>query len=230
MVVFAALGQVKQALAAGILSVDDATQTLIGMGWPAGFASGWASMQSDSARVALVKQATGRIRAAYLAGEVAEDYVAAALNGLGIIPSASQSLQTIWRIERTPNRRRRSAGQIVADLAGGLLTQVEAYTRLRNLGYPDQDIVSFLHEARDRSDKAAVGGPISRLKAWATADIIGEAEFRSDAQALQYPPHAIENYWKEVLLAREKAAKKSAPKPKAPKGAANGQTKGPAGP
>ncbi len=147
-VIFSLLGQLKGALAAGVLTTQDVANQLISMGWPEQFAVSWANLQNTAAQTGLIKQATGRIRSAFLSGEIDVSYVRASLQQLAIVPTAAESFITIWQLENTPRRKRRTASQIVNDVADGMLSTIQAELRLHNLGYDDADTLLYMADAR----------------------------------------------------------------------------------
>jgi hypothetical protein len=147
--------QVRQALSVGVLDVPGATTALVSVGWPAAQAAGIATLESASARVALVKQSVGRVRSALLAGEITVAQAEAALHQLGIVPSSMSQYIAMWQIQNTPARKRRSASQIVTDLAEGTLAVADATGRLTNLGYGSSDIELYLQDAERKQITSA---------------------------------------------------------------------------
>jgi hypothetical protein len=147
-VMFSVLSTVKAALEAGAVDQQTAVISIQQLGWPAEFASGWVDLQNQAARIKLIKQVTARIRSAFLAGEISADYASAALSSVGISAQALALFLAAWLAEMTPRRKRRTASQIVNDLANGELTESDALLRLFNLGYDDADQKLFLADAQ----------------------------------------------------------------------------------
>jgi hypothetical protein len=145
---FQAVSTVRQSLESGILSDQDASQALQQMGWPQVFADGWVSLQRIASNAKLVKEGTRRIRSAFLAGEIDLNYVGVSLATLGIRPESIAQYQSLWSLELTPNRKRRTASQIVNDLAYGEISIADALVRLTNLGYEDADRRLYLADAQ----------------------------------------------------------------------------------
>jgi hypothetical protein len=173
--------QVQSAQAAGVIRPQDAAVALEQLGFPQEQAEALASLNDAAARTALVKQATARIKHAVLAGEIAADYAAAALAQLGITNEASARFLLAWSVEQTPNRRRRTAAQITADVASGHMGTQEAVVRLTNLGYPDADVRLFLADAQAK---------VTTLKARELA--AAQRDSRTRAAALQRIQKAAE--------------------------------------
>ncbi len=165
----AALAEVKTAQQAGVLTVGDAADAISALGYPAETATGIAQATDASSRVALVKQATLRIRSAYLHGEVDSAYAQQALVGLGIVPESILRFLSAWKIELTPRRKRRTALQTVDDLTAKLITEPEARAKLGNLGYDERDIELFLARGRlkeeAKQEKGLARGRSQRPKA-----------------------------------------------------------------
>jgi hypothetical protein len=164
---FAALSTVKQGMQAGVLDPVAASQALQQLGWPVEYAQGWAGITADTANIALVKQAQNRIRSEYLSGAITLDQARSALGTLGVVPSFAQNLLSVWQLEFTPKIRRRSAGQIVNDVANDEMSFGEAYVRLTNLGYPDADSRLFLADA----ERKILAREESAVKAQARGDL-----------------------------------------------------------
>lgn len=139
---------VKDAIKVGVMSADDAARSLVALGWPQQFAQGLADATQVSANVDLVKQAIRKLKSAYLAGEIDDTYVVQNANGLGLLPDAIGRYLIAWKLQNTPNSKRRTATQIEADVASGNLSEAEAWVRLHNLGYEDADSRLFLVDAQ----------------------------------------------------------------------------------
>lgn len=139
--------QVRDSLRIGLMSEDQATAALSAIGWPERAAKGIAALESTAARVSRVKHAISHLRSAYLRGEVDEGFAREQLALLAIQPEAIDDYLAAWALERTPNRRRRTASQISKDVAEGLLTTDEGRARLLNLGYEDADTLLYLEDA-----------------------------------------------------------------------------------
>lgn len=138
---------VKQSIQVGIMDATGAAHALTAVGWPATEAQGIATIESAAARTRLVKQAVSHLRTAMLAGEIAIPYVEHSLAQLGVVPSAIAQYVVLWRLQQTPGRKRRSASQIVADMAEGTLSIEDATVRLGNLGYGPSDIALYIGDA-----------------------------------------------------------------------------------
>src|SRR5262249_49113951 len=77
-------GNVRQALAVGVMTVDEAVGILTGLGWDRERATGIAETQAAMGKVQRVKQTITRIRRAYLAAEIDLSYANDALVHLGL--------------------------------------------------------------------------------------------------------------------------------------------------
>lgn len=143
----AVVTNVKAALSAGIMTVDTARQNLEAMGWPSNWALSLAQSEEQSAKTALVKQVVSAVRKALLRGEIVEDHARGLLNRIGVVPAAVDNYLSLWNLQNTPARKRRTATQAVNDLANGAIDEADALLRLRNLGYEDADQRLYLADA-----------------------------------------------------------------------------------
>ena len=147
-VIFQALSTVRQGLQVGSQTEESATLALVSLGWPVQFAQAWTGLQLANVRTVLVKQATTRVRSEYLSGGINIQQALTALGSLGIDQLFVQHLLAIWQLEFQPKVRRRSAAQIVSDVANGAMDTSEALVRLHNLGYSDADSMLYLGDAQ----------------------------------------------------------------------------------
>jgi len=164
-VMFATLTEVKQAVDAGVISDDDAVSAITKLGWTDDFARGWLSIVRAGAKTKLAKAATARIKRAFLSGEIDEQYVRSSFAQLGVTAESADTFLASWALEQTPNRRRRTASQIVADVSLGAMDTSEAVIRLTNLGYADADQRLFLADAQRRIVKLEQQALASEQKA-----------------------------------------------------------------
>jgi hypothetical protein len=148
------LSQVRSAQLAGVLSVEDATAAIMSLGFPLAQARGVATSTDASARVALVRHATTRLRSAWLHGEITLDQARASLASVGVTDAAIGYMLPEWQVARTPNRKRRTALQYMQDWIDESLPEAEARARLQNLGYESSDIDLFFKAARKKKDAA----------------------------------------------------------------------------
>jgi hypothetical protein len=157
--------QVRNAVKVGVMEVGQAAQTLQSLGWPQSFAHGIAQIDAASANVDRIKTTVNTIRGAFLRGEVNQVFAAQSLAQLGIVPTAIQSYIANWSIQQTPNRKRRTASQIVADVASGNITIADGLYRLDNLGYNEADRMLFMADAKAKVIKLEASKAAAELKA-----------------------------------------------------------------
>jgi hypothetical protein len=139
---------VKASIRIGITTDEDAKSMLESAGWPSVFAGALVASERAGAVAERIKHAVGRVRSAFDSGEVGDAYVTQSLQMLGITGDNISSYIAMWRLELTPGRRRRSASQIVTDVADAVMPVEEALVRLTNLGYSDADSQLYLADVR----------------------------------------------------------------------------------
>jgi hypothetical protein len=140
------VSNVNSAQSSGLLSTDNAANQLVQAGWPQDFAVSLATSNAVKAQVTRISHAIVRIRHAFDNGEIATDFALASLASLGVLPDAANSYVSVWTLERTPGRKRRTVSQITKDVADGVMGIDEALARFTNLGVPDADRVLLLHD------------------------------------------------------------------------------------
>jgi hypothetical protein len=156
---------VKSAITAGTMSVQDGTAALVSLGWPQEHSQSIAALADVAARANLSKAGVARIRSAYRNGEVEIGDALTRLLELGIVQPRAQQLITLWQIENTPNRKRRTAQQIVSDVSQGHVSVEEALARLTNLGYEDADRQLFMADIQGKVAKMAATRQAANIKA-----------------------------------------------------------------
>lgn len=146
---------IRKALRIGVIDQPGASAALVNLGWDKTRADAIASLESAMADTDRTAKVVNRLRSAFHAGEIDANYAQQALGQIGIVPGAIQSYLTSWAVEQTPNRKRRTASQIVADVSTGLLTTADALARLANLGYGAADQMLYLADAQAAVRKVA---------------------------------------------------------------------------
>ena len=169
---------VRQAIAVGVMDSRTASAALQTAGWPQQYADGLAQLESLTARTGSTREAIRAVRHALLNGEVDAQYVAGALQQLGIVPDAVVRYISTWAAQQTPRRKRRTATQIATDVASGQLDTPTAIARLANLGYDDADTRLWLADAAGKAGKIAAQQRAAADKAHAAAekDLISAAK------------------------------------------------------
>lgn len=156
---------VKQAIAAGTMSAVSGSAALQKMGWPQTWSDAIAGLADVAASANLTKAAVTAIRSAYLHGQIVIEEAGNRLTALGLVPTRINQLLQIWQIQNTPNRKRRTSAQIVADVSTGHVSIEEGLARLTNLGYEDADRQLFLADAQGKAAKMAASKQLANLKA-----------------------------------------------------------------
>jgi hypothetical protein len=152
-----ALGKVTTTLASsidvGVMSGDDAAKMLVDAGWPRQSAEAFASLQSATAGTRRVRAAITYLRRMVLQGIVTFDDTRQELSKMGVIAASVDAYVNLWKLQLTPGRKRRSATEIVNDVASGHIDRDEAVVRLTNLGYNDADTRLYLADAQGKMTK-----------------------------------------------------------------------------
>jgi hypothetical protein len=153
--------RVTQALDVGALDETEAERILTELGYPASQAHSVVQSEVAAGRTKVVRQTVMAVRRSlhdgYITGEQASDL----LDQAGIVPDKRDQYLGLWAIQNTPRRKRRTASQIVTDLANGMMDTNEALIRLYNLGYDQADQMLYLADAqakivqRDARSRAA---------------------------------------------------------------------------
>lgn len=142
------IANVRQGIRVGTIDQQAASDALVKIGWQKQQADGIAALEMAAANTNRVAEAVRHLRSAFLRGEVDAQYSRVALQRIGIVAEATDSYLATWNLELTPFRKRRTASQIVKDIAEGLMPLDEATARLTNLGYEDTDRMLFLADAQ----------------------------------------------------------------------------------
>ena len=175
------VGVVKEGLTVGTMSPAVGQKLLEGIGWSATTAASIVQLELVSAGTARIKHAVTHLRSAFLSGAVDSVYVGQHLSALGLQAAAVQSYLSMWSLEQTPARKRRTASQITADVASGHMDVAEAIVRLERLGYDDADTRLYLADiegklAAQAAKQAAALAKSGRSQAAALAAAAKEAK------------------------------------------------------
>jgi hypothetical protein len=142
------ISQVSQGLSVGSLDAADATNMLMGLGFPADRANAIVQTELASGRIVIVKQSVSAIKRQYFGGWINGVMAEDLLQGLGINQDKIDEYIALWNLVWNPVRKRRTASQIVGDVANGMMDTNEALFRLANLGYDQADSILFLADAQ----------------------------------------------------------------------------------
>lgn len=131
-----------------------ARELIMALGYPAEDVALLLALQDVKREVAYRAQAINATRAGYLAGHVDEAEAEGELHAEGVSPAQATWLVDLWVIERRARRRPLSEAQVVKANTLGLLSDVEAETRLLTLGYSHGDAQILLDSEKGRSTPA----------------------------------------------------------------------------
>jgi hypothetical protein len=207
---------ISQSIRTGVMDEQQAANALRDSGWPEDRARAIAALEANAAKVARVSKAIGHLRSAYLRAEIDTTFAVNAMQSLGVVPDAIQHYIATWNIENTPRRKRRTAKQVVDNLANGDLTEPEAILRWHNLGFDGEDIRLWLidsgrkrtkiQQAQQQLGERAARAeerqqPVAKLMRWLKSGIITVDQFRERMERYGYGRDAIERRINEVFLA-----------------------------
>lgn len=147
------VAEVKTALRVGTITEQQAEASLAATGWPADYAATLVSTESLAAHTKKVEQVVAAVRKAYLRGEINPDTAGVILGQAGILQQPIADYLALWSLQQTPQRKRRTASQIVSDVANGNMSTDEALARLINLGYDDADSRLYMADAQSKVAK-----------------------------------------------------------------------------
>jgi hypothetical protein len=138
---------VKKGLAVGTMTQQQGVQALVAVGWDASQAAGIVQLETASARTQRVQQAIRKIRSSFLAGDITAQHASDVLLRLGVTNESVGGYVSMWQLEMSPKHKRRTASEVVNDVAEGAISIPEATVRLQNLGYSDADTRLYLADA-----------------------------------------------------------------------------------
>lgn len=130
---------ILQQYAQGVLSVGQVQVEIIEEQFTPAMCS--RAIEIEDRKVNLQEIAVGlqATKEAYLSGQVNDQQLRTALDGIGITPQRRDVYMMTWHWERGTNQKHLSTGEILDAMKAGLLTPAQVQYRLVNLGwrYPD---------------------------------------------------------------------------------------------
>ncbi len=91
--------------------------------------------------------AVGRVHTLFVGWRLTPEEAQVAMDQLAVPPDQKADLLALWGIERAANTRDLTEAQVVAVWKKGLVTDDDAYARLRALGYAEDDARLLLEAA-----------------------------------------------------------------------------------
>jgi hypothetical protein len=125
---------------AGIITDEDYTNLLVQHGLTPGDAQQTLALAQVDLRYQRVKLIVTAVRKKYLRGELSDAQAAGQLRQAGISAERIGQHLEDWQVELSPTRKQLSAAQASKAACQGLMSEADFRTRLKNLGYPDQDV------------------------------------------------------------------------------------------
>jgi hypothetical protein len=170
---------IRKGIRVGTIQQIDAIELLQAAGWPEEYAVSLAQQERIDADTDHVKEVVTAIRKAYLRGEIDENAAIQSLQSIGIYSDQIDRYIALWKIQNTPNRKRRTAQQITNDIAGGLMSAEEGLARLIALGYSQPDSMLFLADAQGKQAQRAARESSRQAHIRKSRDLQIAAEVRS---------------------------------------------------
>lgn len=127
-----------------ILSMDDATGLLKGLGYADSTIDLMMALADVRRTQKFINSAVTRVRSAYITGKIDETTASAQLDALGLSPQQRDDTIDIWQIDATTVSKTLTAAQIRQALGKNLITQEDAVARLLAQGYDDVDADLYL--------------------------------------------------------------------------------------
>jgi cell division septum initiation protein DivIVA len=140
--------QVSRALEVGSINDEAAVNVLRQLGYPERQAMGVVEAERAVGRSKMIAQTVQAVKRSYHGGFVLRGQADSLLEEIGIIPTKRDEYLTVWDIQNTGARKRRTASEIINDLANGMMDTQEALFRLTNLGYDNADQLLYLADAQ----------------------------------------------------------------------------------
>lgn len=146
----AVITSAKDAVQLGVITEEQARQTLIRVGISADNASSLVSSWITLDRIRITKLGIAYIKKAVMQGMLALNDVTAMLSGLGLTPAKVNEYINSWTYDLTASKRHIAAAEINRLLTEGLIDVATARVRLANLNYADPDAMLLISEAAYR--------------------------------------------------------------------------------
>ena len=193
--------RVSQALDVGTIDADEAARLLRQIGFPDQHIQTLVQAQIAAGSTKIVRQTVAHIRHAVVDGYISSDQATAMLVTAGVNIGRIAQYMSMWAIQNTPRRKRRTAKEIIADLGAGMMELSEAYFRLRNLGYDNADSMLYLADAQrqllQRQSRAQTAAERAAQKAAKEQEKLAR---QAEAQARKLRAEAMRGAGKGTLI------------------------------
>jgi len=195
--------QVSRALDVGVMTDEEGVAILAQIGYPQDKAQAVVELERSVSRTKIVGQTVAAVRRSLHDGFITPDVAVALLQQTGINPQKTQEYLALWTIQNTPRRKRRTASQIVTDVANAMMPVEEALFRLANLGYDNADQMLYLADAQRKivameAKALAAANRDARVRAQQSARLAKEAKRQAQelrSEAIRSAPRSILVKW-----------------------------------
>lgn len=136
--------EIIAAYADGLFTHDDASSSLVSLGYDGSEAGVLLSLEDAKAARADAKATEASARTQYLKRRIEASDARGILEGIGYTPIRVAALLSRWEVEREESRPDISAGQLERMLMQGVIPLDQIQERLRQAGYTEQDISALL--------------------------------------------------------------------------------------
>lgn len=141
-----ALSALVKGYTVGTVTRDAALATMIQMGLQPASADAILRSADLDSRTATATRVIASVKKAYLHGQVTLVQARTLLTRAGLAGERVDQHTAAWQLELTPRRRQISAATLHKGFLQGLLSESQVVEALRNLGYPEPDILLQLAE------------------------------------------------------------------------------------
>lgn len=141
-----ALSSLIKGYTVGTVSRDQALMTMVQMGLQPASADAILRSADLDSRTATATRVIASVKKAYLHGQVTLVQARTLLTRAGLAGERVDQHTAAWQLELTPKRRQISAATLHKGFLQGLLSESQVVEALRNLGYPEPDILLQLEE------------------------------------------------------------------------------------
>jgi len=151
-----ARGSIETGYRIGALSKDQALALLKQYGLRLNEADAALAALDVEVAIEQSKELLAGVRKMRLDGAFTHDQAVAKLVELGFMANRAEQQAQIWDVQLETGRARVSAGLLLKWLEAGIIEPADFVNRLRNLGFSDRDITSYLLAASQELDQAAL--------------------------------------------------------------------------
>ena len=169
----------------GIITDDDYLRLLVQHGLTPADAQETLALAQVDLKYQRIRKIVTAVHKKYIRGEVNDAQAANLLHQAGINADRAGQLLEDWRLELSPTRKTISAQHAQKMACQGLMTLADLAVRLKNLGYPDQDVAALVAEALVCQQGRATQAAEKSAKARQAQILALQRQQKEAAQAIQ---------------------------------------------